>query len=272
MTKDAQEHAVKAAVTFMPTPQSLRPVYAHVPKQPQELYSVRYRLSRRCPNPESPQPAVSPRSPTRCARGARRAGCSSSTSGCARRTRARPARTAWAASAAGWSTRRGSSPRSARSRSRRRPGTCRRRSRSRSSASTRSRSSSPGRRCSSKRRGGSRFRSRGREGDTHFRRIGWDEALDRVAADAARVRRREETFFYGSGRSSNEAAFLMQTLARAYGTANIHNCSFYCHQASGVALVADARDRHLDARRSTISTRPTSRSSRARTRRRTIRA
>jgi molybdopterin-dependent oxidoreductase alpha subunit len=28
----------------------------------------------------------------------------------------------------------------------------------------------------------------------------------------------------------------MQTLARAYGTANIHNCSFYCHQASGVAL------------------------------------
>jgi molybdopterin-dependent oxidoreductase alpha subunit len=74
-----------------------------------------------------------------------------------------------------------------------------------------------------------------REGDTHFRRIGWDEALDRVAADL-RAAPREETFFYGSGRSSNEAAFLMQTLARAYGTANIHNCSFYCHQASGVAL------------------------------------
>jgi molybdopterin-dependent oxidoreductase alpha subunit len=35
---------------------------------------------------------------------------------------------------------------------------------------------------------------------------------------------------------ANEAAFLMQTLARAYGTANIHNCSYYCHQASGVAL------------------------------------
>ena len=28
----------------------------------------------------------------------------------------------------------------------------------------------------------------------------------------------------------------MQLVARAYGTANIHNCSFYCHQASGVAL------------------------------------
>jgi molybdopterin-dependent oxidoreductase alpha subunit len=73
------------------------------------------------------------------------------------------------------------------------------------------------------------------KGDTHFRRIGWNEALDRVAADLA-ASPREETFFYSSGRSSNEAAFLMQTLARAYGTANIHNCSFYCHQASGVAL------------------------------------
>ena len=28
----------------------------------------------------------------------------------------------------------------------------------------------------------------------------------------------------------------MQLVARAYGTANVHNCSFYCHQASGVAL------------------------------------
>jgi len=74
-----------------------------------------------------------------------------------------------------------------------------------------------------------------REGDTHFRRIRWDEALDRVAADLL-ASPRDETFFYGSGRSSNEAAFLMQALARAYGTANIHNCSFYCHQASGVAL------------------------------------
>jgi anaerobic selenocysteine-containing dehydrogenase len=51
-----------------------------------------------------------------------------------------------------------------------------------------------------------------------------------AAADPA------STFFYASGRSSNEAAFLFQTLARAYGSINIHNCSSYCHQASGVAL------------------------------------
>ena len=73
------------------------------------------------------------------------------------------------------------------------------------------------------------------EGDTHFRRCGWDDALDRVAT-ALKTSPREEAFFYSSGRSSNEAAFLMQVFARAYGTANIHNCSFYCHQASGVAL------------------------------------
>jgi molybdopterin-dependent oxidoreductase alpha subunit len=73
------------------------------------------------------------------------------------------------------------------------------------------------------------------EGDTHFRRLSWAEALDRAGA-ALRTARPEEVFFYSSGRSSNEAAFLMQLVARAYGTANIHNCSFYCHNASSVAL------------------------------------
>src|SRR5580765_928201 len=46
-----------------------------------------------------------------------------------------------------------------------------------------------------------------REGDTHLRRIGWDEAL-RIAADALRAAAPERTFFYASGRSSNEAGFL----------------------------------------------------------------
>jgi molybdopterin-dependent oxidoreductase alpha subunit len=73
------------------------------------------------------------------------------------------------------------------------------------------------------------------EGQTHFRRIGWEAALDRIASDL-RSTPPEEAFFYASGRSSNEAAFLLQLLARAYGTRNIHNCSSYCHQASGVAL------------------------------------
>ncbi|MFN0146587.1 MAG: FdhF/YdeP family oxidoreductase, partial [Dehalococcoidia bacterium] len=74
-------------------------------------------------------------------------------------------------------------------------------------------------------------------GDTHFRRIGWDEAY-RLAGGALRQAPPDEVFFYASGRSSNEAAFLMQLVARAFGTANIHNCSYYCHSASGVALEA----------------------------------
>ena len=77
-----------------------------------------------------------------------------------------------------------------------------------------------------------------RTATSHFRRIGWDEALA-VAAGAFRATPPERTFFYASGRSSNEAGFLLQCFARVYGTNNVNNCSYYCHQASGVAL-ADA--------------------------------
>ena len=73
------------------------------------------------------------------------------------------------------------------------------------------------------------------DGAARFRRLGWDEALAR-AAGALREAPPDEAFFYSSGRSSNEAAFLLQLIARAYGTSNIHNCSYYCHSASGVAL------------------------------------
>ena len=45
-----------------------------------------------------------------------------------------------------------------------------------------------------------------------------------------------QTFWYLSGRSSNEAGFLVQLFARMYGTNNVNNCSYYCHQASGVGL------------------------------------
>jgi molybdopterin-dependent oxidoreductase alpha subunit len=73
------------------------------------------------------------------------------------------------------------------------------------------------------------------EGDQHFQRITWNEAHYRVT-QAFKKTSPEKVFFYSSGRSSNEAAFLFQIVARAFGTANIHNCSYYCHQASGVAL------------------------------------
>lgn len=71
--------------------------------------------------------------------------------------------------------------------------------------------------------------------DTHYRPIGWDEAMQ-LCADRLRQTPAERSFFYSSGRSSNEAAFLLQLFARLYGTNNVNNCSYYCHQASGVGL------------------------------------
>jgi molybdopterin-dependent oxidoreductase alpha subunit len=72
-------------------------------------------------------------------------------------------------------------------------------------------------------------------GDSRYRVIGWDEALRRVA-DKWKANARDQTFIYASGRSSNEAAFLLQLFARLYGTNYVNNCSYYCHQASGVGL------------------------------------
>ena len=74
-------------------------------------------------------------------------------------------------------------------------------------------------------------------GDTHYRVITWDEALSR-AIDQFKRTPPDESFFYVSGRSSNEAGFLIQLFARLYGTNNVNNCSYYCHQASGVGLTA----------------------------------
>jgi len=72
-------------------------------------------------------------------------------------------------------------------------------------------------------------------GDTHYRAISWNEAFDRMAKQLTTTLP-DENFFYCSGRSSNEAAFLLQLFSRLYGTNYVNNCSFYCHQASGVGL------------------------------------
>ncbi|MBI2823478.1 MAG: FdhF/YdeP family oxidoreductase [Planctomycetia bacterium] len=74
-------------------------------------------------------------------------------------------------------------------------------------------------------------------GENFYRAISWEEALARIA-DKLRSLPADETFWYTSGRSSNEAGFLVQLFARLYGTNNVNNCSYYCHQASGVGLGA----------------------------------
>lgn len=71
--------------------------------------------------------------------------------------------------------------------------------------------------------------------DTHYRPLDWEAAFDLMAARFRAVTP-QRSFFYTSGRSSNEAGFVLQLLARLYGTNNVNNCSFYCHQATGVGL------------------------------------
>lgn len=69
----------------------------------------------------------------------------------------------------------------------------------------------------------------------HYKTVDWDWALN-YAIDRFKQSNPNRSFFYASGRSSNEAGFLLQLLARLYGTNNVTNCSFYCHQATSVGL------------------------------------
>lgn len=53
-----------------------------------------------------------------------------------------------------------------------------------------------------------------REGETHYRKIEWDEALDLIAEHLNALPSPDDAIFYTSGRTSNEAAFLYQLFAR----------------------------------------------------------
>jgi len=70
-----------------------------------------------------------------------------------------------------------------------------------------------------------------------YQPISWENAFERIGGKLRELSA-DETFWYFSGRSSNEAGFLLQMFARLYGTNNVNNCSFYCHQASGVGLTS----------------------------------
>jgi len=70
-----------------------------------------------------------------------------------------------------------------------------------------------------------------------FRAIAWDEAYA-IAARELKALNPGAVAFYASGRSSNEAAFLWQLAARAYGSPNLPDSSNFCHEPSGYALKA----------------------------------
>lgn len=73
-------------------------------------------------------------------------------------------------------------------------------------------------------------------GSDHYEPVSWDEALADIGARLRAFANPDEVEFYTSGRASNEAAFLFQLFARAYGTNNFPDCSNMCHEPTSVGL------------------------------------
>ncbi|MFF3949526.1 FdhF/YdeP family oxidoreductase [Streptomyces sp. NPDC001902] len=70
----------------------------------------------------------------------------------------------------------------------------------------------------------------------HYEPISWRDAFELIAAELNSLDSPDEAVFYTSGRASNEAAFVLQLFARAFGTNNLPDCSNMCHESSGTAL------------------------------------
>jgi len=70
----------------------------------------------------------------------------------------------------------------------------------------------------------------------YYRPVSWDDAFDIIADNLVQLDNPDQAIFYTSGRTSNEAAFMWQLLARRFGTNNLPDCSNMCHESSGVAL------------------------------------
>jgi molybdopterin-dependent oxidoreductase alpha subunit len=73
-----------------------------------------------------------------------------------------------------------------------------------------------------------------RAGSRYYERITWQEVYG--LAELAFRKAPERIASYSSGRSSNEAAYLLQLLLRALGSNNLADCSDLCHSASTVGL------------------------------------
>lgn len=73
-----------------------------------------------------------------------------------------------------------------------------------------------------------------RAGKSHYERISWDEIYE--IAEAAFRQPPERVASYSSGRSSNEAAYLLQLMMRALGSNNLADCSDLCHAPSTTGL------------------------------------
>ncbi|NML49711.1 FdhF/YdeP family oxidoreductase [Streptomyces sp. R302] len=74
------------------------------------------------------------------------------------------------------------------------------------------------------------------EGADRYEPVTWERAFAILAEELTALSSPDEALFYTSGRTSNEAAFLLQLFAREFGTNNLPDCSNMCHESSGSAL------------------------------------
>jgi molybdopterin-dependent oxidoreductase alpha subunit len=74
------------------------------------------------------------------------------------------------------------------------------------------------------------------KGSSNYEPISWEEAFNKIADKLKGLKSPDEAVFYTSGRTSNEAAFAYQLLARQLGTNNLPDCSNMCHESSGAGL------------------------------------
>ncbi len=73
-------------------------------------------------------------------------------------------------------------------------------------------------------------------GSDRYAPIGWDDAFALIGETLRGLDSPDRAIFYTSGRTSNEAAFMYQLLARRLGTNNLPDCSNMCHESSGRGL------------------------------------
>ncbi|MEN8653371.1 FdhF/YdeP family oxidoreductase [Streptomyces sp. 21So2-11] len=74
------------------------------------------------------------------------------------------------------------------------------------------------------------------KGAERYEAVSWERAFEIIGTEIKELASPDEAVFYTSGRTSNEAAFLLQLFARELGTNNLPDCSNMCHESSGSAL------------------------------------
>ncbi|TMW72069.1 FdhF/YdeP family oxidoreductase [Alteribacter natronophilus] len=73
-------------------------------------------------------------------------------------------------------------------------------------------------------------------GEKKFKRITWDEAMDRIAGKVKKINPKQLSFFLTARGITNESYYVAAKAARFIGTNNIDNASRICHSPSKTAL------------------------------------